>query len=83
MTLKPAAIACDGSGASAKVAARGSNRAKLRNGMATFYEVKLKADSDGEFALCVYCKGRNVVRTPLCLTRLSVVTNAACVHLPC
>ena len=62
VTLRPAAIATDGSGKSAKVTARGSNRAKLRGGSATFLDVKLKADTDGEFTLAAYCKSRTLVR---------------------
>ena len=62
VTLKPAAAAVDGSGRTAKVTAKGSNRCKLRNGVATFQDVKLRADADGEFALVVYCKSRSVVR---------------------
>jgi hypothetical protein len=70
VTLKPQAVATDASGRSAKVTARGSNRAKLRNGAATFYDVKLKADADGKFALAVYCKSRNVVRMLSCAARI-------------
>lgn len=74
VTLRPAAIATDGSGTSAKVTARGSNRAKLRGGSATFLDVQLKADADGEFALAAYCKSRTLVRVPPRLHPLRHVT---------
>jgi hypothetical protein len=63
VTLKPAALAADGSGRAAKVSARGSNRSKLHEGVAKFQDVQLKADSDGPFTLVAYCKSRSVVRT--------------------
>jgi hypothetical protein len=61
VSLKTAAVALDGSGRSAKVTARGSNRVRLCEGSAAFHDVKLKADAYGEFALTVTAKTRSLV----------------------
>jgi hypothetical protein len=62
VTLKPAASNPDDASISAKVAAKGSNRARMQQGQATFKDVQLKSDSQGLFQLVVYCKSRSVVR---------------------
>lgn len=61
VTLKPAASNPDDPSVSAKVAAKGSNRARMLQGQATFKDVQLKSDSQGLFQLFVYCKSRAVV----------------------
>lgn len=73
ITLRTTAIGTDESGRSAKVAARGSNRAKTRDGVAAFHEVSLKADADGEFTLAAYCKSRAVVHMSYFASRKHVI----------
>lgn len=62
VTLKPAAANPDDPSVSAKVAAQGTNRARMANGQATFRGVQLKSDAQGLFQLVAYCKSRAVVR---------------------
>jgi hypothetical protein len=61
VTMKPAASNPDDPSISAKVTCRGSNRARMQQGQATFYDVQLKSDSQGLFSLVAYCKSRSVV----------------------
>lgn len=62
VTLKPSASNPDDPSIAAKVAAKGSNRARMSKGEASFKGVQLKSDSQGLFQLVVYCKSRVVVR---------------------
>jgi hypothetical protein len=61
VSLRTAAVAVDGSGRSAKVTARGSNRVRLCEGSGALHDVKLNADTPGEFVLTVTAKSRNMV----------------------
>ena len=69
VTLRPAALEDGASGRSAKVTAKGSNRAKLVDGEAAFQDVCLKGDADGAFKIVVYSK----CRSPVCSVALSVI----------
>lgn len=79
VTLKPQATSGNG-GASAKVAAKGSNRCRMVQGEAVFTDVQLSTDGQGLFELAASCKSRPVVcysPTRLRYTDKSVTTSAA------
>jgi hypothetical protein len=65
VTLRPTAMCPSNPSLSAKVAASGSNRARLVSGRATFKDVQLASDAHGVFELAAYCRSRAVVRYTL------------------
>ncbi len=51
MQLAPSAVAADGSGAAAATAVPGGNRARVREGVALFKDVRVVAERPGTFLL--------------------------------
>lgn len=72
VTLRPAAMSPTDSSLSAKVAAHGTNRARMVDGQAVFKDVQLTSDAQGLFELAAYCRSRAVVSSWPALHRLSL-----------
>jgi hypothetical protein len=83
VSLRTAAVAVDGSGRSAKVTARGSNRERLCEGSGAFHDVKLHADTPGEFVLTVTTKTRSMVSQCLKYTSRQSLVLGGLVFLVC
>ena len=60
MALNPSALAADDSGHAATVQASGGNKTKLQKGVAVFKDVKITAESAGDYLLRVASGSRKV-----------------------
>ena len=61
VALQPSALAADDSGHAAAVQASGGNKAKLQKGVATFKDIRINAETSGEYILRVASGSRKVV----------------------
>lgn len=67
VALKPSALAADDSGHAATVQAAGGNKAKLQKGVAVFKDIKITAESAGQYILRVASGSRKVTsKAPVC-----------------
>ena len=83
MALNPSALAADDSGHAATVQASGGNKMKLQKGVAVFKEVKITAESGGDYLLRVASGSRKVpLNNSLCQTCICNSTSALpeCCH---
>lgn len=60
VVLQPSALSVDTEGQAAAVTAGGGNRAKLKNGVGAFKDVRLSADTGGTYALRIASGSRKV-----------------------
>ena len=60
VALNPSALAADDSGHAATVQASGGNKMKLQKGCATFKDVKITAETAGQFTLRAASGSRKV-----------------------
>lgn len=62
--MLPSAISSDGSGQAASVTAADGNKARVRNGVAAFKDIKLSAETTGTYVLRAKPSSREVPPTP-------------------
>lgn len=61
VALNPSALAADDSGHAATVQASGGNKVKLQKGCATFKDVRITAETAGQYTLRVASGSRKVL----------------------
>jgi hypothetical protein len=64
--LAPSAVAADGSGAAAATGVPGGNRARVRDGVALFKDVRIVAERPGTFSLAAKTASRKARAPPHC-----------------
>ena len=82
VTLLPSAISADGSGVSASVTAADGNKARVRNGVAVFKDIKLSAEIAGTYIVRAKPTSRDVSSSVFSSFLLRNYRQASLVRLP-
>ncbi len=81
--LAPSAVAADGSGAAAATGVPGGNRARVRDGVALFKDVRIVAERPGTFTLAAKTASRKARAPTHCGPGLECRVGTAPPQIPC